>query len=85
MTVTRMCIACRTRFEKSKLIRVAKDKNGDINIDLSHRLEGRGAYICSKACIEKCIKARLINRAFKREVDKRVYEELNILAEQKSG
>jgi len=79
-----MCIVCRARFEKSQLIRVVKNKNGEIAVDTTHKQEGRGAYICGKTCIEKCLKSRLINRAFKREVDKSVYEKISAVLEERN-
>jgi len=74
--VERMCICCRIRFEKSVLKRVVKNKDGIIMVDAIHKLEGRGAYICSETCLVKCIKTRQLNRAFKREVSQEVYKEL---------
>jgi len=74
--VERMCICCRQRFEKKVLRRIVKNKNGVIEVDLLHKLEGRGAYICSEACLNKCINTRQLNRAFKKEVGQEVYKEL---------
>ena len=38
---------------------------------------GRSAYVCnSKECIETAIKKRSFNRAFRREIDHKTYEEL---------
>jgi len=76
-TPTRMCVVCRTRSDKSSLVRIVKNKDGTIQLDKTGKNEGRGAYICScAACLEKCIKTRSFNRAFKQQVDLKVYDDI---------
>lgn len=73
---TRTCIACRKQNDKNNLIRIVK--NGEeIKLDVSGKLNGRGAYICNSLdCIEKCIKSKAINRTFKTNVGPEVYSKL---------
>ena len=76
----RMCAVCRKKGDKNSLVRIVKDKSGNIEIDNSYKLNGRGAYICkNQECIEKAIKAKVINRAFKMQVDENVYSKLGDL------
>lgn len=73
----RMCIACRQMINKNDLIRVVKTPEQEIVLDFTGKKNGRGAYICnSEACINKCIKAKLISRAFKQEIAPEVYENI---------
>lgn len=73
----RLCIACRTQRLKRDLIRIVKNADGEISLDFTGKKPGRGAYICdSKECIEKCIKQRMLNRAFDMEVSSEVYDKL---------
>lgn len=73
----RMCIACRERKEKEELICINKNKNNSFKISTGYD-DGRSCYICkNKACIELAIKKRALNRSFKCEVDKKIYEELS--------
>lgn len=73
----RKCIACQDRDNKKELIRVVKNKEGQISLDKTGRANGRGAYICnSKECLQKAIKSKALNRAFKIEVPDDVYEVL---------
>ena len=52
--LTRTCISCRAKKDKKELIRIVKNKDGVIKVDLSQRLEGRGAYICDNIiCFDK--------------------------------
>ncbi|GAA0104930.1 YlxR family protein [Paraclostridium sordellii] len=73
----RKCIACQDKDNKKELIRIVKNKEGQIFLDKTGRENGRGAYICdSKSCLEKAIKSKALNRAFKIEVPNEVYEGL---------
>ena len=73
----RKCIACQDRDNKKELIRIVKNKEGEIFIDLTGKANGRGAYICKDSeCLKKSIKGKALNRAFKMEVPNEVYEKL---------
>ena len=73
----RKCIACQERDSKKGLIRIVKNKEGEIFIDLTGKANGRGAYICKDCeCLKKAIKSKALNRAFKMEVPDEVYEKL---------
>ena len=73
----RTCIGCREQKPKKELIRVARNKENQIFIDLTGKANGRGAYLCrSKDCLDKAIKSKALNRAFSTEIDKETYEKL---------
>ena len=70
----RMCIACRELKPKRDMLRVVKNAVGEIRLDFSGKLPGRGAYLCDSAeCVKKLRKARLLNRTFSCEVSEDVY------------
>lgn len=71
----RTCIACREEKPKKEMLRVVKNAVGEIRLDFSGKLPGRGAYVCgSEACIKKLKKYRLLNKAFSSEVAPDVYD-----------
>lgn len=73
----RKCIVCSDRTDKKKLMRIVKNKEGEIFIDPTFKANGRGAYICeSMECLEKAIKTKALNRAFKIEISQSVYDGL---------
>lgn len=73
----RMCIVCREHSDKKVLVRIVKNKNGEIFLDLTGKANGRGAYICkSKECFLKLKKTRALNRAFKCEIPLEIYDKL---------
>jgi hypothetical protein len=70
----RQCMACRELKDKKEMLRVVKNKEGQIFIDFSGKAAGRGAYICdNEECIKKLKKQRLINKVFSCEVGDEVY------------
>ncbi len=73
----RMCTACREMKPKRDLIRVVKTTEGEIKLDTTGRLNGRGAYICkSRECFEKARKTNALSRAFETRVSEDVYNQL---------
>lgn len=73
----RKCIACQDRDSKKELMRIVKNKEGQIFLDPIGKANGRGAYICKcSECMTKAIKSKALNRAFKTEVSQEVYENL---------
>ena len=71
----RTCIACREEKPKREMLRVVKNAAGEIRLDFSGKLPGRGAYVCgSEACIRKLKKYRLLNKTFSCDVGAEVYD-----------
>ena len=73
----RMCTACREMKNKNDLFRIVKNKEEEIFIDETFKANGRGAYLCkTEDCINKAIKTKSLNRAFKCEVPQDIYDAL---------
>ena len=74
----RMCTGCREMKPKKELVRVVKTPEGEIKLDFTGKLNGRGAYICkSLECLKKAEKANALSRAFSCAVSKEIYDELS--------
>ena len=72
-----MRTGCREMKQKSVLIRVVKTPEGEIKLDMTGRLNGRGAYICkSPECLKKAQKSGALSRAFGCEVPDGVFSEI---------
>ena len=66
----RKCIGCNESKPKKELIRIVKTPEGEMLVDDIGRANGRGAYICNNPeCLQKAIKTKGLNRAFKMNVD----------------
>lgn len=73
----RMCTGCREMKPKRDLIRVVKTPEGEIKVDFTGKLNGRGAYICKDIeCLEKAVKQKSLSRAFECPITDEIYEEL---------
>jgi predicted RNA-binding protein YlxR (DUF448 family) len=82
----RMCLGCKEMKPKRELIRVVKNNEGEINIDLVGKKPGRGAYICkSVECLEQAIKAKRLEKAFETAIDVEIYNNLKNQLEGDNG
>ncbi len=73
----RTCIGCGESKPKKELLRIVKDKENVISIDLTGKKNGRGAYICNNVeCLEKAIKSNRLSKSFEQSIDKEIYEKL---------
>lgn len=73
----RTCVACREEKPKREMLRVVKNAAGEIRLDFSGKLPGRGAYICDRAeCIARLKKYKLLNKSFSANVPPEVYERI---------
>ncbi|MCH5162972.1 MAG: YlxR family protein [Clostridiales bacterium] len=76
-TPLRSCIVCREQKAKNELVRIVRQSGGAIAVDVTGRMDGRGAYVCrNDKCITELIKKRALNRVFKTQVDAEVYTAL---------
>lgn len=73
----RMCLGCQEMKPKKELVRVVKNKDGEIKVDLTGKSPGRGSYVCkSIECFEKAHKAKRFERALSVQISPELYEEL---------
>lgn len=64
--MTRECVGCRKPFERSKLLRIVRTKNGEVVLGPLGHVEGRSAYLCREpACVEAAKKGKKLERALK--------------------
>lgn len=76
----RKCIVCGQQKTKEDLIRIVKDKDGNINIDHSGKMNGRGAYICKQGtCIQESIDKKILNKNLRVKVPNEIYGELQAM------
>lgn len=74
---TRKCMGCNESKEKKDLIRIVKSKEGVVEVDLTGKKNGRGAYICkNEDCLNQVIKSKRLQKALECEIEENVYESL---------
>lgn len=73
----RLCVACKEKNLKKNLIRIAKNKDGSVCIDIYKKAQGRGAYLCfNLKCFEFLKKKKMLERSLKCVIDKKIYFEI---------
>ena len=71
----RKCLGCGEMKDKRTLVRVVRNKEGEISLDLYGKKPGRGAYLCKDAaCLKKAQKARRLEKAFSARIAPEIYE-----------
>ena len=74
---SRSCIGCNEVKPKQELIRIVKNKDGEIFVDKLGKANGRGSYICNNIqCLEKAIKTKRLERTFDTKIDEKIYKDL---------
>ena len=82
----RMCAICNTKKDKRELLRIVCDKEKNISIDKTGKLQGRGAYICYNLdCLKKAMKSKKLDRTFETSIDKKVYSDINSIIVEKEN
>jgi hypothetical protein len=60
----RTCVACREERPKRELVRVVRTTAGEVALDPSGKVNGRGAYLCPRLdCLKLAIKRKALHRA----------------------
>lgn len=79
----RSCVVTREKCEKKDLIRIVRTPEGEVKIDLTGKLNGRGAYIKRElSVVDKAKKSKVLDRHLEVCVPDTIYEELkNIISD----
>lgn len=76
----RKCIVTNEMKPKEELIRIVRNKEGEISVDPSGKKSGRGAYVSKEIdVIEKAAQTGALNQQFKSKVDTVIYDTLKKL------
>lgn len=73
----RRCIACNEQKEKNELLRIVRTPEQNVEVDLTGKKNGRGAYICkNEECLKKLIKSKRLENVFEIQIAPEFYEDL---------
>ena len=73
----RTCMGCNEKKDKNELIRIVKNKDNEIHVDRTGKMQGRGAYICDDIkCLEKVIKSKRLEKVLDIDISDEIYESL---------
>ena len=73
----RKCLATNEQLPKKELIRVVRNKEGQVFVDPTGEMNGRGAYLKkSIEAIEIAKKKKLLSRSLEVDIPDEIFEEL---------
>ncbi|MBR1535074.1 MAG: YlxR family protein [Ruminococcus sp.] len=73
----RKCIGCGEMKDKRELVRIVRNKEGEISVDLTGKKPGRGAYICKDTeCLNKAERTKRLSKAFSAPIAPEIYDTL---------
>ena len=73
----RKCVATQQQYLKKELLRIVKTPQGTIEVDLSGKMNGRGAYLKKDPeALELAIRRQSLKRALECDIPSEVYEKI---------
>lgn len=82
--VLRTCIITKEKLPKKELLRIVRTPEGNIEIDLTGKLNGRGAYIKKDLeVLEKAKKGNALGRHLETNIPENIYEQIKSIIEER--
>ena len=73
----RKCLATQEQLPKKDLIRIVRNKEGELFVDPTGKMNGRGAYLKrSQEALDLAKKKKLLERSLQVEIPNEIFEEL---------
>ena len=73
----RRCVVTKEQLPKVELLRIVKNKENEVFVDLTGKANGRGAYIKKDVTVLKTAKdKKILERALETQINEAVYEEI---------
>lgn len=78
----RSCVITKEQLPKQELLRIVRTPYGEVQVDETGKLNGRGAYIKKDVTVlEKAKKSGLLAKRLECNIDETVYEEIKNIIE----
>ena len=82
----RTCVACGTSRPKRELIRIVRTPEGQVELDLTGKKPGRGAYLCPRAeCWDLKVAIPRLQRSLRATIDETARASLEAYAQSLHG
>lgn len=73
----RTCVITKEQLPKQELLRIVRTKEGEVLVDETGKVNGRGAYIKKDLeVLEKAIKGKVLEKKLEIKIDDSIYEEI---------
>ena len=78
----RTCVVTKEQFPKQELLRIVRDKEGNVSVDETGKMNGRGAYIKKDLdVLEKARKSKALSRHLEIELTDSDYDRIKEVIE----
>ena len=78
----RTCVITKEQLPKQELLRIVRTPEGEVKVDETGKLNGRGAYIKKDITVlEKAKKSNILGKRLECNIDDNVYEEIKKIIE----
>lgn len=76
-TPQRMCVITHEKCDKKDLIRIVRAKDGSVSVDITGKMNGKGAYIKRDLdVLKKAIKSKALEKHLEISINDDIYNEL---------
>jgi predicted RNA-binding protein YlxR (DUF448 family) len=73
----RSCVVTKEKLPKNELLRIVRTPEGNVMVDLTGKMNGKGAYIKKDiAVLEKCKKSKILDRLLETEISTNIYDSI---------
>ncbi len=78
----RSCVVTKERLPKQRLLRVVRTPSGEVCVDESGKMNGRGAYLKKDLeVVEKAKKSKILEKRLECSIEDEVYEKIKNICE----
>lgn len=78
----RTCVVTGEKLDKRELLRIVRDKEKNVKVDLTGKMNGRGAYIKKDVnVLNEAIKKKSLERKLECTISDEVYDEIRKILE----
>ena len=78
----RTCIVTKENLPKSELLRIVRTPDGDIEVDETGKMNGRGAYVKKDlSVLETLQKSKILEKKLECKIEDSVYEQIKNVIE----
>ncbi len=78
----RTCVVTNEKLDKRDLLRIVRDKDLNVKVDLTGKMNGRGAYIKKDLnVLDEAIKKKVLEKKLECKISDEVYNEIRKILE----
>ena len=73
----RRCVVTKEQLPKNELLRIVRDKDGNVFVDITGKANGRGAYIKrDRSVLDIARNKKILERVLEVNIDSEIYDEI---------